>query len=139
MRRKIYVIWRNFKRRCYNSSDKRYINYGGRNIVVCDEWKNSFNEFYNWALKNGYKDGLLIDRIDNDKNYEPNNCRFVTSAESAQNRNCNKLNIEKVIEIRKLFQENPNYKRSEICRTYNISRSTIFDVINRITWKNVLC
>ena len=66
------------KKRCYNPHDKYYKNYGGRNIKVCDEWRSDFSLFKKWADTNGYKQGLSIDRIDNDKNYEPGNCRWVT-------------------------------------------------------------
>lgn len=74
-RTSIYLIWTQMRKRC-NSS--HYMNecWNGRGIKVCKEWDNFMN-FYNWALKNGYKKGLTLDRIDNDGNYEPQNCRFV--------------------------------------------------------------
>ena len=81
---KLYGIWCAMKRRCYNVNDKRYSRYGGRGIIVCDSWLN-FEPFYNWSLANGYKEGLSIDRISNNGNYEPSNCRWVTKKE--QNRN----------------------------------------------------
>lgn len=65
------------KDRCYKERDINYKNYGARGIIVCDEWLNSFDNFAEWSLKNGYKKGLEIDRIDNDGNYEPKNCRYV--------------------------------------------------------------
>ena len=82
---KLYRIWRAIKTRVLNPKNERYGDYGGRGIKVCDEWKNDFMPFYNWAMSNGYSDELSIDRIDNDGNYEPNNCRWVSS--NIQNRN----------------------------------------------------
>lgn len=79
-------IYNNMKARCYNKKDKRYKDYGGRGIKICDEWLNDFIDFYNWAMDNGYNDDLTIDRINNDGNYEPNNCRWITLKEQINNR-----------------------------------------------------
>jgi hypothetical protein len=73
------------KQRCHNPKNSRYQDYGGRGITVCDEWLNSFTSFYDWSIANGYRDDLSIDRIDNDKGYSPDNCRWATVLE--QNRN----------------------------------------------------
>lgn len=86
---KEYHILNNIKQRCFNKKSKSYINYGGRGISVCDEWKNDYISFVNWANKNGYKEGLSIDRIDNDGNYEPSNCRWVNRI--IQSRNTRKI------------------------------------------------
>lgn len=76
--------------RCFNPRNKSYKNYGGRGITVCDEWLNDPNSFVDWALEHGYKPNLSIDRIDNDGDYEPNNCRWVTLSENNQNRRSSK-------------------------------------------------
>ena len=80
--KKLYGVWCSMKARCNNPNTKSYKNYGGRGIKVCDEWQNNFKSFYEWAINNGYKEGLEIDRIDNNGNYEPNNCRFITKQEN---------------------------------------------------------
>jgi hypothetical protein len=88
----LYHTWKHIMERCYRKNDPRYTDWGGRGIEVCDEWKD-YLSFKKWALNNGYQDNLSIDRIDNDKNYCPENCRWVTMKE--QNRN--KRNTIKVI------------------------------------------
>ena len=88
---RIYHEWVTMKRRCLNESDKRYVDYGGRGIMVCDEWKDKPDAFFEWAIANGYRDDLTIDRIDNNGNYEPSNCRWVTAKEQSRNRRSNVL------------------------------------------------
>ena len=78
------------KSRTGNPADKKYNRYGGRGIMLCDEWNNSFESFYIWAMCNGYKKGLSIERVNNDGNYEPNNCVWATAMEQAQNTRRNK-------------------------------------------------
>lgn len=87
--RRLYRILWGMKSRCYNENSEKYKHYGGRGITVCDEWLNNYDSFETWALANGYEDGLTIDRIDVDGNYEPNNCRWLTRAENNKTRrNC---------------------------------------------------
>lgn len=87
---RLYKIYHGIKTRCYNTKAIEYKNYGSRGIIMCKEWKNDFKNFYQWALKNGYKDNLSIDRIDVNGNYEPSNCRWVTMEVQANNRRNNR-------------------------------------------------
>lgn len=83
---RLYHTWEGMKTRCYNKNACNYHNYGGRGIKVCDEWLHNFKAFQEWALSHGYDNTLRIDRIDNDKDYEPSNCRWVTNKENNNNR-----------------------------------------------------
>lgn len=88
---RIYNIWSHIKDRCYNSNCKSYKNYGGRGITICDEWRNDFKAFYDWAIGNGYNNTLTIDRIDVNGNYEPTNCRWVDMKTQQRNRRNNAI------------------------------------------------
>jgi hypothetical protein len=88
---RLYSIWCGMKSRCYTKSHIRYARYGGRGIKVCEKWKDSFAAFQKWAMENGYNEDLTIDRKDNDKNYEPSNCRWITLAENSKKARLAKL------------------------------------------------
>lgn len=79
------------KDRCYNKHCDDYPMWGGRGITICDEWLNDYMSFYNWAISNGYDDTLTIDRIDNNKGYYPDNCRWVTRKTQARNTRRNRI------------------------------------------------
>ena len=91
---RLYNIWTLMKKRCSDKNCKAYQNYGGRGISVCPEWKNDFESFKNWAINNGYSSGLTIDRIDNNGNYEPSNCRW---ADVKTQNNNNRMNVKVTI------------------------------------------
>lgn len=81
-----YRVWAGMRARCHSETHVRYKDYGGRGISICQEWRRDPVAFVKWAEANGYAEGLEIDRIDNDGNYEPSNCRFVTPSQNCQNR-----------------------------------------------------
>jgi len=82
---KLYRVWASMKQRCYNKKSSVYKYYGVKGIKVCDEWKDDFKAFYDWSHLNGYKEGLTIDRKENDKGYTPDNCRWVNKSIQQQN------------------------------------------------------
>lgn len=88
---RLYSIWHGMKYRCYNPSSHEYKNYGGKGIHICDEWLFDFKCFYEWAVCNGYRDNLTIDRIDFDKDYCPENCRWVGAKEQNNNKSNNRF------------------------------------------------
>lgn len=115
------------KSRCYNKNDKRYKDYGGRGIIVCDEWldkENGFMNFYQWAMASGYKDNLTIDRIDNNGNYKPNNCRWATDKEQSRNRRSNHL----------IKYKNETHCIAEWAEKLNIKQTVLIQRIYTYKW-----
>ena len=121
---KLYEVWCSMKARCFNPNNKNFKAYGGRGIFVCDEWKESFALFRNWAYENGYKQGLTLDRIDNNKSYEPSNCRWATMREQANNQN-HTLKIEYKGKIKPL---------TEWAEILGIKRHTLYQRIYKKGW-----
>lgn len=111
---KFYQVWNGIKQRCYNVNNKNYHNYGKRGIEVCEEWLNDFQAFYEWSMNNGYCDGLQIDRIDNNKGYSPDNCRWVDRYVNNNNRRNNIL----------FKYNNKTQSLMAWCRELNISYKT---------------
>ena len=117
---KLYKVYSGILNRCKN---KKWKYYHGKGITICNEWKNDFMAFYNWATLNGYKEGLSIDRIDNDGNYDPNNCKWSTVKEQQRNRSVNHV----------LEFQGENKCISEWAEILNIDKRTILSRI-RAGW-----
>lgn len=133
----LYRKWYGMKTRCSNSNYQNYDRYGGRGITICDEWLNSFESFYKWAVSNGFEEGLEIDRIDTNGNYGPSNCRFVTTTINNRNRSISKLSREKVLEIRNAKILIPEIKHNEIALAYGIHKSTVGQILRNEIWGEI--
>lgn len=129
----LYDVWCNMKQRCYYPKHVQFECWGGRGISICNEWLSDFINFYNWAIKNGWEDGLTIDRIDNDKNYCPENCRIATYKINSRNRRTTKLSNEVVREIRRLYFSE-SVKQVDIAKRFNVTQSCISGVILNKSW-----
>lgn len=127
----LYSVWCNIKNRCRNENVFAYKDYGGRGITICDEWSKDFKCFYDWCISNGWEKGLKIDRINNDGNYEPQNCRFVNTFENARNRR-NTLTYDQVAEIRKLKLS--GVRNKELSKQFNKCPSTISAITTNKHW-----
>lgn len=126
--RRIRKIYYHMKQRCYNTNNDRYKDYGGRGIKICEEWLKDIKHFVKWSLDNNYKNSLTIDRIDNNGNYEPYNCRWVTKKTQANNtrRNHNITfngEIKTLTEWAKELNVKPSCIATRIARGWTIEES----------------
>ncbi len=128
----LYRKWMAIHERCEDKGHVGYHRYGGRGIKVCRQW-DSFVVFRKWALSNGWKPGLEIDRRNNDGDYRPGNCRFVTRAKNCQNRSNNKLNEVSVKEIRRRSRSGEIAK--SIAKDFGVSINMIYKIRNGKSWK----
>lgn len=125
---RIYRIWKNMRERCSckNSDRRDYRNYYARGIKLCEEWENSFESFYEWAMASGYEDTLSIDRIDNDGNYEPSNCRWVNNTEQQRNRRKTVF----------LTYKGETKALSEWCEIFGLKMKTCYGRLHQYGWTN---
>lgn len=121
--KRLYTIWIDMKRRCYNKKRNAYIYYGLKGIKICEEWKDNFKAFQEWAFKSGYKDNLTIDRIDTNKDYEPRNCRWATIKEQNNNMSSNHI----------IEYKGEKYTLSQLAEKYNLDYSLVKNRI-RYNW-----
>lgn len=120
----LYYVWQAMRKRCLDKKNKDYCNYGARGITVCDEWANNYIPFQDWALKNGYKKGLLLDRIDNNKQYCPKNCRWATRFQ--QNNNTRRT--------KKIKYQGKTQTLTEWCEELGFKRDTIYARVYCYGW-----
>lgn len=135
----LYTIWGNMRARCYCPSNSMFHCYGGKGIRVCDEWRNDFVNFFNWAIANGWRpnerhERLSIERRDNNKDYEPSNCCFIPLSLQGRNRYTNKLTMKKVRTIRACYNAGLATK-AELARRYNITRTHMSQIVLNRLWK----
>jgi len=129
-----YQIWSQIKQRCNNPSNKFYCNYGNRGITFCSEWESSFEQFYKDMGPQPFK-GASIDRINNDGNYEPSNCRWASYTVQARNTRSNTLNSNLVKEVKTLYKQ--GWTTKEISEKFEVPRSTLHNVKIGKTWKDI--
>lgn len=120
----IYKKYLGIKERCFNKNCEAYKYYGGRGITVCDEWKNNFQNFYDWAMSNGYKDDLTIERIDFNGNYCPANCKWIPRSEQTKNRR----------NVHKITYKGKTQSLSDWARELNISFNTLYQRVITSKW-----
>lgn len=120
---RLYEIWRQMHRRCYGKNTKPYKDYGGRGISICPEW-NEYDAFRDWAMSHGYQDNLTIDRIDVNGDYCPENCRWATVKEQANNRrSCH------IVE-----HNGEKHTISEWADIYHVNQVKLWDRLSRCDW-----
>lgn len=132
----LYMIWQLMIRRCYHEKSREYKWYGGRGILVCEEWRTNADAFVSWCLENGWKRGLEIDREDNNDGYSPENCRFVTHAKNSRNRQSTTLTESQVIQIREELKRGK--KRKVLAFEYGVHLQVIHHIAQHRTWKGVV-
>lgn len=124
MKSRLYSIYQGMTRRCYYPDNQNYKYYGGKGIVICNEWKTDFSSFKKWALENGYQDNLTIDRINTNGNYEPSNCRWVSMKEQCNNRTSNHL----------ITYKGKTQNLKQWCIELNLNYGIMESRINRYKW-----
>ncbi|MDQ7818655.1 MAG: hypothetical protein RDU14_16640 [Melioribacteraceae bacterium] len=129
----LYKVYHGMIQRCTNENSTSYESYGGRGIKVCKEWSDNPQLFFEWAMANGYLKGLQIDRENNDGNYDPTNCRFITSQNNNRNRRSSKITTEEAMDIRNA-NDLKCFTHNEIAKAYSISINTVRKIIYNTIW-----
>ena len=122
------------RQRCYYPKHVAYRTYGGRGVSICDEWRDDFVAFRDWAVAAGYSDDLTIDRIDGNGNYEPDNCRWVSRAEQAHNTRTTKLTMAIATEIRSCYASGM-FTMRDLAAKFGIAPSGVHKLIHNQSWQ----
>ena len=134
----LYVKYYAMRRRCYKATGPNLKNYQEKGIKICQEWLQNKSSFFEWAFANGWEEGLVIDRLDSNRDYEPNNCRFITPSENSRNKihsGGHKLNIDDVKKIKEFL--NRGLRMTEIASLFSVSKSCIKRIKHGETWSNI--
>lgn len=126
----LYSAWQNMKARCNQVKHHKYPRYGGRGIKVCEDWYTILG-FSGWALSNGWKEGLTLDRKDADKGYYPENCRWISMSENSRNKRTTKITYLQAEDIRKRILSGENMH--DLAREFNVVHGTIWFIHRRFT------
>jgi hypothetical protein len=132
-RSKTYASWSDAKKRCFSPKNKRFADYGGRGILMCDLWANSFAAFLEDMGER--PPGTTLDRINVDEGYEPGNCRWASRFEQAQNTRANVASVESVKAIRRAYEMGATPK--QLAKEFGMSASNVGMIAKRHTWKNI--
>ena len=133
--RGLYTVWVGMKHRCLYPKNANYKYYGSRGITVCKEWQDSFQVFYKWA-KDKHREGLELDRRDNNGSYHPENCRFTTHKENSRNSSQTKLNITQVKIIKRLLKKG-ELLHKEISKMFSVNVDAIYKIKNKKSWEDI--
>lgn len=125
-----YNSWQAMKQRCLNPKNPKYVRYGARGIKICDEWL-TIEGFSSWALNNGWEEGLTIDRIDNNGNYCPENCRWVSVSENSRKKSTTKLTDFDAEKIRNYWDSGFDIKT--LSKMFDCTEGNIWFIINNVT------
>lgn len=135
-RHPVYTAWQNMKSRCLNQNNAKYHRYGGRGVKICSEWMDSAG-FAKWAFSNGWSEGLTLDRKDNDGDYEPSNCHWITKPKNSRKKSTTKLTYRQAREIEQRKQNGE--PTSLLAAEFGVSLSTVNFICCNLTWRDLEC
>lgn len=125
-----YNSWQNMKARCLNPKNPKYKRYGERGIEICDEWM-GIAGFASWSLSNGWEEGFSLDRIDNDGNYCPENCEWISVSDNSRKKSTTKISIDNAKEIRRRVSEGES--EHDLAKEYGVVHGTVWFIVNNFT------